>query len=88
MTKERIRTKINKAEREGIVVDEFGNDPTLAVGTDKSVRWNQGAAEEAEPEEVRLDKNGKKVRDRRLKKGVTTKPVKSASSGANAIMLG
>jgi hypothetical protein len=105
MGEERVKIKINKAKREGVEVDEFGEpiggDTPEALGVnDKSSRWN--AKDEDEPIDSadggQVDKNGRKVRDRRLgsKTALAAKAREEkrlqakatwASSGANAIGL-
>ena len=84
MTEERARTKKNKAEREGVVPVE---------DTDKTGRWKKPEEEKVE----KVDKNGKKIRDRRLVKPVdqvakdkerAKKTHAWASSGANSITIG
>ena len=84
LTEERARTKKNKAEREGVVPVE---------DTDKTGRWKKPEEEKVE----KVDKNGKKIRDRRLVKPVdqvakdkerAKKTHAWASSGANSITIG
>lgn len=82
LTDERARTKKNKAEREGVEPIEDG---------DKSSRWKKTPVVEDE----KLNKAGRKVRDRRLTKGGEEKEKERqrktalwASSGANSVALG
>lgn len=89
LTEERERTKKNKAEREGTTA--------VVVEGAKGKNWNASAEEVVEP--IKLDKNGKKVRDRRSGKSSSGKEAEAkarkleaagrkASSGANAQPLG
>lgn len=103
MGEERVRIKINRAKREGVEVDEFGEPIGGApegLGTnDKSSRWNaQNVEVVVQAEEENVDKNGKKIRDRRTgsKTALAAKAKEDkrlqaravwASTGANATSL-